>query len=485
MDRYVEFNPSGVLVQDINRYPGRGFENHLLGDDGQPASGGLPMREAPVFFEPGREPDDRRVFAGESTARRAGGGGAPSPGPGREGGTARADQGPAQGLGGPGPVVALHKRPGALNQNGAMHNVWSAPPHNGAQNQNGAVHGLEVERKPLACHYNNKAPLGPDKGLTEPARKGGLGDKTDPKPRYEGIGSVLSPNGQWEPRYIRACRNDAWSLRLWRKDDPKTEWAVPFRCHSWRHKGDCARWKGAQDFVRIRSVLTKTPEHWTYIVLTFNQRTWKNSYQAYKGLYSCWDKLRKRLKRKFGEYKYIALCEQHRNGWPHLNLLIRSEKLSAACKDDAWKTVRKQWLEPHAVACGFGFRTWIEPVRSAVAMAGYTVKLMGDLQGEMSKLNQAPVKAPKNFRRLRCSQALLPPIHKSGEITGELAQQPVHMVEAGIEWHKQFFGEDFGVKKEVVSWETSLDLKRENERAEKKKTQGITVCLRTLVSPPG
>jgi len=263
---------------------------------------------------------------------------------------------------------------------------------------------------PVACQYWNKAPQVTTKRVR--------GRKARP--------SV--PGRVYKPRYILACEQGAWSIASWPRGEKEKAKVRAFKCRSWRHKGECSQWKGAQDFRRIEAALKENPDDWVYSVLTFDQNEWFNDFHAYKGLYGCWDKLRKRLEREWGSFKYIAVCEKHRNGWPHLNILIRNKKLAAACAGTGWKAVRKNWLEPHSIESGFGMRTWIEPVRNSEAMAGYVVKLCNTI-GEVTKSNQVPDNAPKNFRRLRCSQGLLPPPYKDPNFTGALEMQPIEVVE--------------------------------------------------------
>src|SRR5207248_2094607 len=124
-----------------------------------------------------------------------------------------------------------------------------------------------------------------------------------------------------------------------------------------------------------------------------------------------------------GPFAYVQTWEQHRTGAPHVNVLIGNEALSMAALDD-WKAVRRHWLKPNAVGCGFGPVLWVEPMRSAGAMAGYLVKLARELTGAEHK-GQTPVDAPRNFRRLRASHGLLPPPYKDESLTGILHKCPV------------------------------------------------------------
>jgi len=231
------------------------------------------------------------------------------------------------------------------------------------------------------------------------------------------------------PKYIHACDMGAWTIATYNRSNPSQKTLFPYKCRSWRHVGDCRKWKGAQDYTRIREGIESHPGGYTYLVLTLDQKRWSNVFTAYRGLMHCWARLRKRLYREFGEFHYVTVMEQHRNGWPHVNILVQNDKLAALCAGEGWKSVRRKWLEPHAKASGFGMRTWIEGMRDKDAMAGYFVKLSNQLTAEITKPSQIPVNAPKNFRRIRASKGFLPPPlaqrDKDPEITGGLHQQPI------------------------------------------------------------
>lgn len=237
-------------------------------------------------------------------------------------------------------------------------------------------------------------------------------------------------------KYIAACENKAWSVVIWRKDQPSKKRARRFKCRSWRHEGECRKWKGSQDFVRIREAISsRDTTGWVYIVLTFDQKQWTDKWAAYKGAVKCWDKLRKRMTRAFGKIEYIQTWEQHKNGWPHLNLLVHNDRLATLCSDGGQYKVKNGWLEPNAIASGFGMKTWIEPMRDLEAMSGYMTKLANKLTAELTDANvkdQVPLAAPRNFRRLRASRGLLPDIHKDHDYTGELVQRPIEYVEASL-----------------------------------------------------
>lgn len=162
-------------------------------------------------------------------------------------------------------------------------------------------------------------------------------------------------------------------------------------------------------------------EDCVYMVLGWSPRVYGGDFAAgYRGIKRCWDRLRKRLIREWGPIRYVIVAEQHASGFPHVNVLLVNSDLAAACRGDGWRRVRAGWLRRAVRACGFGFRTWIEPVRSPEAISVYLSKLAG----EIGKKSQVPLAAPPHFRRIRASRGMLPPRpQSSGRYTGRLVKQ--------------------------------------------------------------
>lgn len=226
-----------------------------------------------------------------------------------------------------------------------------------------------------------------------------------------------------DPSYVRACDDGAWSLALWRRDgqpldEAGTWWrTTAYRCHSWRHAGDCGRQRAAEDVRRIQAGLaTERVEDLVYLVATWDQAKFGGNFaRAYRGILRCWSRLRKRLIREWGPLRYVAVVERHASGYPHLNVILINPALGSACAGTGWKTVRTGWLRAALLECGFGEISWLEPVRSRAAIATYVSKLAG----EIGKASQVPLEAPPHFRRLRASRGLLPPPPPpSAELTG-------------------------------------------------------------------
>lgn len=224
------------------------------------------------------------------------------------------------------------------------------------------------------------------------------------------------------PKYVIACECGAWHLETWKKASPDQKTKMAFKCRSWRHEGACRLWKGAQDFTRCKEAIEKW-DFWLHLVLTFARPKGLTSRQMYLEGKERWSVLRKRIVRAFGKIKYIQTWERHRTGHPHVHIALSNCELF----ESAVATPRENWeniLQSNAVECGFGSIGWLERLNSKVRMAAYLAKLARELTGR-GKDYQVPVNAPKNFRRLRASVRLLPPVHKDPDLTGLLKMIPL------------------------------------------------------------
>jgi len=187
-------------------------------------------------------------------------------------------------------------------------------------------------------------------------------------------------------------------------------------------------------------------------------RGW-NVWQRYKRAGQLWDQaFRKRLHRAYGRTLYVQTWEQHRDGTPHVNVILGGAKLiehveqlgdgGSSYHPRLKRAVRvprwRRWFADQAHAVGFGTRTWVERLwepregaeRPSDGLAAYMVKLSHNLcgveggrtdldraAGEATRADakdQTPVQAPPGFRRLRSSQRTLPPKWRSSELSGAL-----------------------------------------------------------------
>jgi hypothetical protein len=226
-----------------------------------------------------------------------------------------------------------------------------------------------------------------------------------------------TPNPVSIPRYVAACDLDAWHLELIRKDSGEMNW-VPFRCRSWRHVGDCAKARAADDARRIREGVTTYGQPMAYLVLTFDSKRHEGgAREAYLILVSCWAKLYKRLTRRWSRAPYCLLVEEHRNEWPHVNALLGGH-VGAEVAAGRWRQVRRE-IAADVEACGFGQRLWVDARAATAALPQYIAKYC-------TKADQAPLHAPRKFRRLRASRGFLGKPRLKGDLyTGCLVPEPM------------------------------------------------------------
>ncbi len=280
---------------------------------------------------------------------------------------------------------------------------------------------------------------------------------------------------------MRACRDNAWTLCTWARGE---SWGKvhrqPARCRSWRHEGDCARWRASVDWRRMKDAFEPYPaQDCVLLVLTLARaespdpptdeelERWGSPDQAWPELGNMLAKFLKRLNRMqcrecgcYGPVTYwtkprvwrgkmrparkvtrkrcrgqcsphdsrwVSIVEQHRpkfpdfRAWPHLNVLIAWPWLAAKVRSwgnrgtverkgkvvEDGKIPTGEILE-HCVGADFGYQSWAMVAQDREALAGYFAKIAGEAVGEVSKLTQLPLAAPRGFRRLRSGQGFLP-----------------------------------------------------------------------------
>lgn len=224
-------------------------------------------------------------------------------------------------------------------------------------------------------------------------------------------------------RYVEACADQSWHLEIWKRSNPGRHLFIPYTCRSWRCRGRCQLWKGAQDFVRVSEGMAKRDD-WVSVVFSYDQKCWVNSWKMYRGGLHLWDRFRKRFRREWGKFDYVQTWEAHKSGKPHVNVAVGNRAFWLACMDD-WKAVRRTWVRPHAMSSGFGPVVWVKTIYDRDGMAGYLTKLARELTGSAVK-DQTPYNAPPHFRRLRASHGLLPKPFKDPDIEGVLHKCPIH-----------------------------------------------------------
>lgn len=256
-----------------------------------------------------------------------------------------------------------------------------------------------------------------------------------------GGGSVQPELFEYVPKSVTACQDKRWHLELTHKATGARQ-RVRFRCKSWRCH-ECRRGVAAVDFARISGALAGVPEsECLFLVLTLDQRA-----DAARGMtkqQAFGDVLVRRvqsliqwIRRNHDRgARYVLTVEQHRSGWPHVNVILHAPELARLLELEGRQDgLAPEWLRDVAVSCGLGRQLWAEtPRTSGKRLAAYIVKLAHQetltVAGEVAKLSQVPVTAPRGFRRLRSSPGFLPKRMKLAEYAGKLHRKPL---EAGLE----------------------------------------------------
>lgn len=414
--------------------------------------------------------------------------------------------------------------------------------------------------KPAAARTNRESKAPRDAAqvssyVAEPRGPRGAVHGTGPEPRRTRRSATSGETSR--PTYVRACDARAWTIYLTRGGK---RWAVSYRCHSWRHAGECRRWRAHENFARMARPLEETdPAHVLLLVLTFDQRAFaaglamvglgnvlrhlsglpahvldvEPRWYAFRTMWRAWQSLRQAFhreaaRRRVRRARWVQTVEIHGTGWPHANIVmewpwladelartdaehccgrdrIGPERCELARDDEHHRCgpnagcrcvcgathstaaacghpgCVRDWLAGHAKGCGWGRVLTVERARDREQVAGYIVKLAGEVElgagarrvpaggkreglepaiGEVVKLSQAPVNAPPHFRRLRYSlrapragvTAMLDPPHHDPELAGALINQPLELVERAIvadldlvELHSAETGEVFRV----------------------------------------
>ena len=262
------------------------------------------------------------------------------------------------------------------------------------------------------------------------------------------------------PDYVARCprnperdpRRPPLMLHLWPKiGGPNLGTRTVSLCGSWRCPS-CQRWRASVDFARVKEALGPYAHtDVTFLVLTLDRdgyysgEAWADARTAYDALSRMARAFMHRINRMLRldpvGSRWIATVEAHRSGWPHLNLVCVSSELAALVRTHATdagpdatahqRRLLRGALQYHATGSGWGQHSSAEVARDAGAIAGYVVKLAGELDaawgglhdacaGEAAKTTQRPLQAPAGLRRLRSGRGFLPPRRRNPLWTGAL-----------------------------------------------------------------
>lgn len=260
------------------------------------------------------------------------------------------------------------------------------------------------------------------------------------------------------PRHVAHCGQ--WGLYFWRADGAGNLHRTKYACQSWRcphcqrHEAHVLFARGQEAFAR----LGVPDDSVVFAVLTFARSgatAPATINDAYREISKRWNKFVKRVRRWILwmgweplRNEWLQTVECHKNGWPHVNVLLSHPQLADWLRDERSAVSRvalcggcglndcggcranrllPQHLREMATASGFGAQSTIEVANSSDAALGYIVKLAAkhdQTLGEVAKLTQLPTVAPGRFRRVRSGKQFLPPRQSGdGTYTGTLAMR--------------------------------------------------------------
>lgn len=221
---------------------------------------------------------------------------------------------------------------------------------------------------------------------------------------------------------LEACRDKKWSIVFAKKDKPDSLNFARFRCKSWRCPY-CTAWVRKKDYSRMQRAFKRNPGQYIFAVLTFDQKKIQKK-NAYESISKKSNALIKRIERTYGSIMGVQAVEQHRSGYPHVNFVFKFNEIEKVDKAFINKFL-KRFLIPNAVKTGFGKQATadllidedVEKVLSYVSKTGLTV-----ISGEINKVSQVPIDAPKGFRRLRSIRGFLKEPKIQSELTGGIVK---------------------------------------------------------------
>lgn len=164
--------------------------------------------------------------------------------------------------------------------------------------------------------------------------------------------------------------------------------AVAGRCKQWSCKF-CARKNREKWQAVLLDYINKSDQDWCWFTLTSHRNAHKTSR---RGVYSllniknAWDRLTKRMRRKYGHFEYCRVYEKHKSGAFHLHCIRSGAWDDLTTRNRGKKSAYEdsKWLRKTAASLGMGYMTHADNIerkkRGVVVfyVAKYMVKLEGN-----------------------------------------------------------------------------------------------------------
>lgn len=251
--------------------------------------------------------------------------------------------------------------------------------------------------------------------------------KNDSKNSLESHRTVERKTSKIKGCSIKACGEEKWSMIFSDKSNPETIYVSKFRCKSWRCSV-CSKSVRNKDYLRIQKSFSEAPGQYIFCVFTFNPKK-IGKQNAYKAITPTMNALIKKIERTYGQIEGMIGIEQHKSGYPHINLVFKFREISFVDTEFVEK-FRSRFLVPESVKRGLGKIVYAEMVNSQDRMASYVAKTgLTVISGEVVKVSQVPTQAPYGTRRLRSLRGWLKKISsEEKKNTGGIIKNTVYEI---------------------------------------------------------
>lgn len=214
------------------------------------------------------------------------------------------------------------------------------------------------------------------------------------------------------PRRVEVCKSGKLWMTLTNLTTGEVTYDGPYQCRSWRCPGFCQDWHSKK--LIARAVDTVAGLHsGVFATITLDQSQWASVAQQYHAVGHLWEKLRHRLRRKWGMRQYLLVWEKFRKGGVHGHLIMFSETLWQHAGETEHEA---EWVYPwrrDCEQCGFGRVAYMRRLQEENTPEYYVAKCLAYAAKGKDKKYEVPSDAPKGFRRFAASRGFLAPEWKS------------------------------------------------------------------------
>ena len=173
---------------------------------------------------------------------------------------------------------------------------------------------------------------------------------------------------------------------------------IDARCKSW-FCPECAKLNQKRWRAVLIDYINKHPDYvWCFFTLTAHEKA-KDSQYSLTNIRRAWDRLVKRLKRKYGKFQYVRVYEKHQSGRYHLHAIasFHFEDIVTRNRGKPTAYTDSPTLRKMARSLGLGYMTSADDLNAAIASVGYVTKYM-------TKMFARDREAWGRIRRIQTSQ---------------------------------------------------------------------------------